>query len=81
MAPPRKPVLEPAGPSADSLRACRRGVRKLRKAAEFIGLSKSQLKILIAAGLFAPFKVGRDLVIPVEELIVYLAELRDARED
>ena len=74
MAAHAKPKLPPIGPSRESLRIVRKGVRSIRGAAEFIGKSISFVKELIRDGVLSSFLVGRNRVVPLIDLQRYLAE-------
>lgn len=75
----RKLRLAPVdpGPSAESLAVCAQGVVKTAEAGRLIGKSKRFVFGLIAAGKLESFLHGRDRVVPLTAIQVYLAEVRD----
>lgn len=68
-------------PSTESLRICRRGVRNIHAAAEFIGGSESLVWELIKDRTVSSFRRGKHRVVPVVDLVRYLAGIRDEQED
>ena len=78
---PPRPVMTPVDPlpSDESMAVCALGVVKMREVGRLIGKSKSYAYELIKSGkLKNSFLHGRDRVVPLTSIQLYLAEVRDA---
>jgi hypothetical protein len=77
MAAHKKEPLGRVEPSTESLKACRKGVKSIRVAGEFLALGKTVVRELIRDEKLRCFKVRGKNVIPVADLVRFLAERMD----
>lgn len=78
---PPRAVMTPVDPlpSDESMAVCAMGAVDMREAGRLIGKSRSFVYELVKAGrLRGTFIHGRDRVVPLTSIQLYLAEVRDA---